>query len=205
MSGVTYKIEGLKDVLAAFEELAADIGDKKARSKILVPAAREAMKPVLTMAKMNAPKDTGDLSRTLQIEARRPTKRDIRSKYITEKDTVIALVTTKAFPKKLKKEFYEQNAALYETDQAQYNRKLKERKRQVGVLSDARAIAQEFGTARNGAQPFLRPALESQANQTAKRLGEILARRISKYRIKNKWQNLVQRLATSTKQTKRIC
>jgi len=186
MSGVTYKIEGLKDVLAAFEELASEIGDKKARSKILVPAAREAMKPVLTMAKMNAPKDSGDLSRTMQIEARRPTRKDIRSKYITEKDTVIALVTTKAFPKKLKKEFYEQNASLYESDKAQYNRNLKERKRQVGVLSDARAIAQEFGTARNGAQPFLRPALESQANQTAKRLGEILARRISKYRIKNK-------------------
>jgi HK97 gp10 family phage protein len=187
MSGVTYKIEGLKDVLAAFEELAADIGDKKARSKILVPAAREAMKPVLTMARMNAPKDTGDLARTMQIEARRPTRKDMRSKYITEKDTVIALVTTKAFPKKLKKEFYEKNADLYKTDKAQYNRDLKERKRQVGVLSDARAIAQEFGTARmKGHQPFLRPALESQADQTAKRLGEILARRISKYRIKNR-------------------
>jgi HK97 gp10 family phage protein len=186
MSGVTYKIEGLKDVLAAFEELATDIGDKKARSRILVPAAREAMKPVLTMARMNAPKDSGDLARTMQIEARRPTRKDIRSKYITEKDTVIALVTTKAFPKKLKKEFYEKNAELYKTDKAQYNRDLKERKRQVGVLSDARAIAQEFGTARNGAQPYLRPALESQADQTAKRLGEILARRINQYRIKNR-------------------
>jgi hypothetical protein len=186
MSGVTYKIQGLKDVLAAFEELAIDIGDKKARSRILVPAAREAMKPVLTMARMNAPKDSGDLARTMQIEARRPTRKDIRSKYITEKDTVIALVTTKAFPKKLKKEFYEKNAELYKTDKAQYNRDLKERKKQVGVLSDARAIAQEFGTARNGAQPYLRPALESQADQTAKRLGEILARRISKYRIKNR-------------------
>lgn len=186
MAGVTYKIEGLKDVLAAFGELAADIGDKKAQSSILVPAAREAMKPVLEMARLNAPKDTGDLARTMQIEARRPTKRDIRSKYINEKDSVIALVTTKAFPKKLKKQFYEQNAALYETDKAAYNRKLKEAKRQVGVLSDARAIAQEFGTARNGAKPFLRPALESQADQTAKRLGEILARRMNKYRIKNK-------------------
>jgi hypothetical protein len=47
--------------------------------------------------------------------------------------------------------------------------------------------------------------LESQAAQTANRLGEILARRISKYRIKNRWQNLVKRLAISTKQTKRIC
>ena len=184
--GVTFKVEGLKEVYAAFEELAAEIGDKKARSSILVPAAREAMKPVLTMAQMNAPKDTGDLSRTLQIEARRPTKRDIRSKYITENDTVIALVTTKAFKKKLKKEFYEKNAALYESDIAQYKRKLKEAKRQEGVLSDARAIAQEFGTARNGAKPFLRPAMESQSQQTAKRLGEILGRRLNQYRIKNK-------------------
>ena len=205
MAGVTYKIEGLKDVLAAFGELAADIGDKKAQSRILVPAAREAMKPVLTMAKMNAPKDTGDLSRTLQIEARRPTKRDMRSKYINENDTVIALVTTKAFKKKLKKEFYEANASLYESNKTDYNRKLKARKKEEGVLSDARAMAQEFGTARNGAQPFLRPALESQAAQTTNRLGEILARRISKYRIKNRWQNLVKRLAISTKQTKRIC
>jgi len=38
--GVTYKIEGLKEVLAAFNELASEIGDKKATSKILVPAAR---------------------------------------------------------------------------------------------------------------------------------------------------------------------
>jgi hypothetical protein len=45
--------------------------------------------------------------------------------------------------------------------------------------------------------------LESQADQTAKRLGEILARRISKYRIKNKWQNLVQRLGISTKQNEK--
>ena len=186
MSGVTYKIEGLKDVLAAFGELAADIGDKKAQSKILVPAAREAMKPVLTMAKMNAPKDTGDLARTMQIEARRPTKKDIRSKYINENDSVIALITTKAFPKKLKKQFYEQNAALYETDKAAYNKKLKEAKRISGVLSDARAIAQEFGTARNGAQPFLRPALESQSENVTKKIGEILARRMTQYKAKQK-------------------
>ena len=38
--GVTFKIEGLKDVYAAFEQLAEEIGDKKAQSKILVPAAR---------------------------------------------------------------------------------------------------------------------------------------------------------------------
>jgi len=156
--GVTYKIEGLKEVLVAFDELASEIGDKKATSKILIPAAREAMKPVLTMAQMNAPKDTGDLSRTLQIEARRPTKRDLRSKYINPTDTVIAVVTTKAFPKKKKKEFYEANASLYASDKGAYRKKLKESKTMAGVLSDARAIAQEFGTGRSNIdllQPWL--------------------------------------------------
>jgi hypothetical protein len=45
--------------------------------------------------------------------------------------------------------------------------------------------------------------LESQADQTAKRLGEILARRISKYRIKNRWQNLVRHLVKNTKQNEK--
>tara|TARA_R110000868_G_scaffold386136_1_gene654320 strand:+ start:419 stop:976 length:558 start_codon:yes stop_codon:yes gene_type:complete len=184
--GVTFKIEGLKEVLAAFNELALDIGDKKATSSILVPAVREAMKPVLTMAQMNAPKDTGDLSRTLQIEARRPTKRDLRSKYINPTDTVIAVVTTKAFPKKNKKQFYEANANLYATDKNAYRKKLKETKAIVGVLSDARAIAKEFGTASNAAKPYLRPALESQSQQTAKRLGEIIGRRLTQYKAKQK-------------------
>jgi len=185
--GVTYKIEGLKEVLVAFDELASDIGDKKARSSILIPAVREAMKPVLTMAQMNAPKDTGDLSRTLQIEARRPTKRDLRSKYINPTDTVIAVVTTKAFPKKDKKKFYEANADLYQSNKKAYNKKLKETKATAGVLSDARAVAQEFGTARmKNHKPFLRPALESQAQSTAKRLGEIIGRRLTQYKAKQK-------------------
>jgi hypothetical protein len=184
--GVTYKIEGLKEVLIAFDELASEIGDKKARSSILIPAAREAMKPVLAMAQMNAPKDTGDLSRTLQIEARRPTKRDLRSKYINPTDTVIAVVTTKAFAKKKKKEFYEANASLYASDKDAYKKKLKESKTMAGVLSDARAIAQEFGTGRNAAKPYLRPALESQAQSTAKRLGEIIGRRLTQYKAKQK-------------------
>lgn len=184
--GVTFKIEGLKDVYAAFEELAAEIGDKKATSKILIPSAREAMKPVLATAQINAPKDTGDLSRTLQVEARRPNNRDRRSKYVNANDTVIAVVTTKAFPKKLKKQFYEANADLYESNKSEYQKKLKAEKANIGVLSDARAVAQEFGTSRNGAQPFLRPALESQAGETAKRLGEILSRRLNQYKAKQK-------------------
>jgi len=181
--GVTFKIEGLKDVYAAFEELAADIGDKKAQSKVLVPAAREAMQPVLNQAVANAPADTGGLRLSLRVEARRPTKRDRRSKYITDNDTVIATVTT-ASGKQL--------AAMSEgAGLARARRKLKKMGVEnfdefSGIKSDARTIAQEFGTAKHGAQPYLRPAIESQAEVTARTLGEILGRRINQYKAKHK-------------------
>ena len=198
--GVTFKIEGLKDVYAAFEELAADIGDKKAKSKVLVPAAREAMQPVLNQAIQNAPIDTGGLRLSLQVEARRPTRRDRRSKYITNNDTVIATVTT-ASGKKLKA--MSEGKGLLKARRKLAKLGVEDAKNFMGIQSDARAMAQEFGTAKNGAQPYLRPALESQSEQTARRLGEILGRRINQYKAKQKWQNLVRRLAISTKQTKR--
>jgi HK97 gp10 family phage protein len=151
--GVSFKLEGIGSVHAAFEELANEIGDKKATSKILVPAVREAMKPVLAKARANAPVDTGGLKRSLQVEARRPNRKDKRSKYIVSTDTVISLVTT-APGKKLAK---------------------------MGIASDARAIAQEFGTARHPAHPYLRTALESQSTSVVNDLAKILARRIDQY------------------------
>jgi HK97 gp10 family phage protein len=158
MGGVTIKLEGIGPIADVLKEISNEIGDKKTQSKILVPAVREAMKPVLAMAKANAPKDTGALERSLIIEARRPTRRDRRSKYVTETDTVIAAVTT-ASGKKLAK---------------------------MGIESDARAIAQEFGSARNTAHPYLRPALESMAQSTVNLLSGILARRIQQFKAKQK-------------------
>jgi HK97 gp10 family phage protein len=178
-------VTGLSDALAILDELADEIGDKKATSKILVPAAREAMKPVLATAKLLAPKDTGDLMRTLQIEARRPTKRDQRSKYASPTDTVIALVTTKAFPKKKRQQFYAENADLYKQDKGAYRKKFKEFAASINFPYDARAIAQEFGSAHNGAHPFMRPALETNSEQVANKLGEIIGRRVEQFRAKN--------------------
>jgi len=155
--GVTIKLEGIGDVDKALKALENEFGDKLARSKVLIPAVREALKPVLAQARANAPKDSGDLTKSLVIEARRPNSRDRRSTYITKTDTVIAAVTS-ASGKKLAK---------------------------MGIKSDARAIAQEFGTANHPAQPYLRPALESNAQATVSKLGEILARRIDQFRVKN--------------------
>ena len=179
----SFKIEGLKDVLAAFEELAEVIGDKKANSKILVPAVREAMQPVLTQAVANAPMDTGALKLTLQVEARRPTKRDRRSKYITQTDSVIALVTT-APGKQLKA--MSEGKGLIKSRQRLKRLGVQDSDTFMGIKSDARAIAQEFGSAHNAAHPYLRPAMESQAPQTATRLGEIIGRRLNQYKARQK-------------------
>lgn len=154
---VSIKLEGVGNVQAVFRELADEIGDKKANSKILIPAVREAMKPVLAKAIAEAPEDTGSLKRSLQVEARRPNSKDKRSKYIANTDTVISLVTT-ASGKKLAK---------------------------LGIKNDARAIAQEFGTARNPKHSYLRVALESESQNTVNNLAGILARRIDKYKKAN--------------------
>lgn len=146
----------MADVEDALRRLEDDFGNKMARSKVLVPAVREAMKPVLANARANAPVETGGLKRSLQVEARRPSRKDKNSKYVSSSDTVIALVTT-APGKKLAK---------------------------MGIKSDARAIAQEFGTAKTPAHPYLRTALESQSASVVENLKAILVRRIDTFRKK---------------------
>lgn len=176
----SFQITGMKDTLEVFQLLENEIGDKKARSKVLIPAVKEAMKPVLAMAKSIAPYDNSSdhagvhLRDTLTIVGRKPTRNDKKSKYINYSDTVIAIVTSKPIPKKLK------------TQTAGMNKK----QRQVfyksqNVLYDGRAMFQEFGTAKMAAQPFMRPALESQAMSVSTKLGEILKQKIEQYRSKN--------------------
>jgi HK97 gp10 family phage protein len=182
---MSFSVTGLKELTRVLEELADEFGDKKVNSKILVPAVREAMQPVLRQAQAAAPMDTGGLKLSLQVEARRPSRRDRRSKYIMSTDTVIAAVTT-ASGKKLAK--MSEGAGL-----VQARKRLSkldtdahvgayQAQKFMGVESDARAIAQEFGTSHNGAQPFLRPSLESNSQAVAKSLGDILARRIEKFK-----------------------
>jgi HK97 gp10 family phage protein len=176
--GIVIKLNGVGSVMQSFDQLAQQIGDKKATSKVLVPAVREAMKPVLARAQVNAPVDTGGLKLTLQLEARRPTKADRRSKYINQTDTVIAKVTT-APGWKLKKmsEGKGLKAARKKLEKMGVDSALAQKF--MGLDSDARAMAQEFGTARTPAHPYLRTALETDAQGTVTRLGEILSRRIT--------------------------
>lgn len=171
-----FEITGMKETLQVFEDLANDIGDRKATSKVLIPAVREAMKPVLNLAKSLAPQDTGLLQKNLYISAKRPVSKDKKSKYIHQNDVAIATVSTKPIPKKLKKEYKTVSSTM--TKKQFFQSK--------GYAYDARAIAMEFGTKNSAGKPFLRPALESQASLVSNRLGQIIKDKIEKYRSKSK-------------------
>jgi hypothetical protein len=177
----TIKLEGLGEVDQALRQLEADFGHKESAKRVLVPAVREALRPVLMQAISNAPKESGGLALSLQIEARRPTARDRRSKYITQTDTVIGAVTT-ASAKKLAS--MSEGKGLIAARKRLKKMGFENAESFAGIESDARAIAQEFGTARHGAQPYLRPALEANSQSTVTRLAEILKRRIAEFRAK---------------------
>lgn len=192
-----FGIHGMAETLEVFKQLQDEIGDKKARSKVLVPAVKEAMKPVLAAAKGFAPKDTGLLRDTLTIVGRKPTKRDMKSKYVNPTDTVIAIVTTKNIPKKLKDKFKNHHQDLinaYSTSEKGSEarktayKNLRKAKRKFyameGVPYDGRAVANEYGTAKMSANPFMRIAMETQARNVANKLGEILKNKIEQYRSK---------------------
>lgn len=169
-----FEIRGLKETLALFQQLADDIGDKKATSKVLRPAVMQAMKPVLSMAKGLVGVDTGALKKSLVIVGRRPTKKDKKSQYITSKDTMIAIVTTKPITRKQVKE-----------TMGMHKKEIRKYYKDQGSFYDARAVASEFGTVNRSAKPFMRVSLESQAANVASNLGEILKNKIEKYRSKN--------------------
>jgi hypothetical protein len=184
----TFEVKGLKETLEVFEQLRIDIGNKNATSKILVPAVKEAMKPVLAMAQAPAPVDTGLLEHSLDIVGRKPTNSDRKSRYVTALDDAIAIVTTKPIPKKLKGEMWNAIGHLWNPAKGADNSKYRAAKRKFfesqGSFYDARAIANEFGTVNRQAKPFLRISLESQSQTVAEGLGRILKQKIEQYRSK---------------------
>lgn len=168
----------LKEMLQSMQD---DFGEK-ATKQVLVEAAKKALKPALEKAKQIAPKDTGELAMSLTIEGRKPNRRDKKSKYVSPTDVVTAFITTAPKSKLIKNR----------------KRRLKAKAKKAGVKFDAeafdnsiqkfdaRAIAQEFGTAKQpGGQPYLRPALEVSSGAVIKTLGEEIRKAITKYRYKH--------------------
>jgi HK97 gp10 family phage protein len=163
------EFEGFKEVDDLFRQITNDFGTKDA-SNMMRSAVRQSMKPVLETARSLAPKDTGALAASLQVETRIPSRKDKGSKYIYPGDVVIGAVTTPSGEKLAKTAFK--------------NLKSGSKFKQVGVKSDARATVMEFGTAKTPAKPYLRPALERSSSQVAGSLGKSLKIALEKYKAK---------------------
>lgn len=161
------EFEGFKETDDLFRQITNDFGIKDA-SNIMRNAVRRSMKPVLETAKSLAPKDTGALAASLQIETRKPTRKDKGSKYIYPGDVVIGAVTTASGKQLAKRSF----------------KNLQTGKKQKGIESDARATAMEFGTAKTPHKSYLRPALERNSSIAASNLGESLKIALDKYKAK---------------------
>ena len=168
------KFEGFKELTEVLQEMERDFGEQD-QKKILIKAVKSSLQPVLTAARMNLIShgnvDTGALVASLRLEARKPTNKDRKSQYVSSYDTVIATVTT-ASGKQLKKTKFVN---------------VKTKQKQVGIESDGRAIAIEFGTAKwkkGSGQPYMRPALESNTMTVLSKLGKDLALALTKYKSK---------------------
>lgn len=176
-----FKLEGVKETLDAFQQLAIEIGDKKANSKFLVPAMKMALMPVLEAAKQLVAQDTGKLHDSLIVYAKRPTNKDKRSKYIGKNDAVIAKVETKPISAREERDFKATKKSLATKGIKVSKRAFFEGR---GRFYDGRAVANEFGTARLGAKPFLRPAMEGQAQTVLDILAIAIDQKIRQYRSK---------------------
>lgn len=164
---VTFKVEGMQDFENLIKEMQQDFGEKD-QKKILVKAVRKSMATVLNTAKNNVPVDTGALRASLRLEVRKPSRKDKRSKYVMPTDIVIGNVTTAPGNVLAKKKFMN----------------VKTGQIQKGIESDARHIANEFGTAKMPAKPYLRPAMESQGGNVVNSLAQSLKEALQKYRAK---------------------
>lgn len=201
-----YEIKGLKELSKTLDQLAQSIGDKKLNSKILIPCMRKAMEPALRTAQQRAPKgDTGILEKSLYVTARRPSRKDKRSLYITETDSVVAILSTKPIPKRLKDKFSAEHSDVidalaktrrYTKANVDAYRNLRSAKQKFyqdkGFAYDGRVPAMEFGTktelgtARIAARPFLRPAIESNQQTITNILAELLKQELEKYKEDNR-------------------
>lgn len=144
-------LKGLKEVQRQIESIAADT-----RAKTLRSAMRAAFKPILEDAKARAPRDTGALAEGLVLSSARG-KTD---------DTIavgIVVVNNSSRHKQA-------NMAAAAFGEAQ----------SMSLPPSRRWHFAELGTARRGAQPFLRPALYRGAAGVVAALQAEVAKRVRK-------------------------
>jgi len=182
-----FEYEGFKEADELFRQIEKDFGEKDAQN-IMRNAVRLSMQTVLKASRNLAPKDTGAMAASLQVETRRPSKRDKNSKYVYQNDAVIGLVTTASGKKLAEKKFKNIKTGKKEV----FKTIVKEQKFGDDIIStDQRVSAMEFGNAKTGAKPFLRPALEMSAGVVADSLGNSLKIKLEQYKAKQAKRKII--------------
>jgi len=107
---VSAKLEGFKELEAVLIEMGEDLCYGKTASKVLLPAIRNAMQPVLQTAKQLAPYDESNttsphLKDTIKLSARVPTAKDQRSIYSEPNDIAIGIVSARTDKRGISQEF----------------------------------------------------------------------------------------------------
>jgi HK97 gp10 family phage protein len=147
-SPVEVKLTGFKELNDILVQMGEDLCYAKTARRVLIPAVKAAMQPVLQSAKLLVPFDenntsTKHLRDTIKLYARVPTNKDQRSMYADKNAVAIGVVS---------------------------------------VLSDKRALSQEFGNAQVSGQPYIRPALESNISRVLNILGAFLTYKLTHYK-----------------------
>ena len=102
MSVNTY---GFEDFDAVLTQMGQEFGYTDVNKKVLIPALRNAMKITAPYAKGLARANTGTMRNSIMVEARRPSDRDKKSKYIYDNDAAIAIISVRQSPVSLGEEF----------------------------------------------------------------------------------------------------
>jgi HK97 gp10 family phage protein len=102
---MTLKTYGFEDFDAVLTKMGNEFGYTDVNKKVLIPALRNAMKITAPYAKGLARVKTGSMRDSIMVEARRPSDRDKKSKYIYDGDAAIAIVSVRQSPVSLGEEF----------------------------------------------------------------------------------------------------
>lgn len=140
----TFKFEGGRDI----ERALRDLGDPKTIRRIGLFALRKAAEPMQEAARRNAPKDVGDLEESIKIASARRGKGSDGD----EAKILIGIDQSVQPPTEVEKA---DGSGTY---------------RDPGVAGVS--VIKEFGREGEPAQPFMRPAFDSEAGATPARVAD---------------------------------
>ena len=104
----TYGFDEFDQIL---DQMGKEFGYTDVNKRTLVPALRNALMISLPTAKALARRRTGEMIESIEVIAKRPSDKDKQSKYISDADAAIALLSVKASDVSLGEEFGTANKA----------------------------------------------------------------------------------------------